>query len=266
MFLKTVPQQIGKLRFALERNDAGNLAKIAHGFKLTCSNMGAQTLADYARSLEEIGAQGHTKGANELLAAIESDLPSVIAPLLNDFATSPIANLINSEAGLASIRILLISNAPDFQLVISEALRAPAFWVDKAASGAQALEQIKHQLPDIVLLDAVTESLDGVQICRLLKTNPALADTPIVILTEAGDAAAIKNAFAAGAADFIVKPIDYPVFIHRLYFMLRASRNTAILRKSLLQLTAMAATSQMARLGYWIWHTKVSTLNSKVNI
>ena len=64
------------------------------------------------------------------------------------------------------------------------------------------------------------------------------------------------SAFAAGATDFIVKPIDYPIFIHRLYFILRVGRNTAILRNSLLQLTALTATSQMARLGYWIWHTK----------
>ena len=255
MFLEIVPREIGKLRFALERNDAGNLAKIAHSFKLSCFNLGVQPLADYARSLEEIGEQGHTKGANDLLAAMESDLPSAIAPLLNDFASSPAAKQIESQADLASIRILLISDTPDLQWVLEQALRASACLVDRAASGALALELIKHQMPDIVLLDSGTESLDSLQVCRLLKRNPALTDTPIIILLESGDIAAINNAFAVGATDFIVKPIDYPIFAHRLYFILQVSQNTAILRNSLLQLTALTATSQMARLGYWIWHT-----------
>ena len=256
MFLEIVPQEIGKLRFALASNDAGNLRKIAHDFKLSCANLGVQSLADFAMSLEEIGVQGHTKGANDLLTAMESDLPGVIAALLDDFAISPVASQTESQTELTSIRILLISDTPDFQSVIAEALRASAFLLDKAASGAEALEQIKHQLPDIVLLDAVMDSLDGLETCRLLKTNPALADTPVIILTDSGDAAAINSAFAAGATDFIVKPIDYPILIHRLSFILRAGRNTAKLRNSLLQLTALTATSQMARLGYWIWHTK----------
>ncbi|MGR8999684.1 MAG: EAL domain-containing protein [Gammaproteobacteria bacterium] len=255
MFLKIVPREIGKLRFALERNDAGNLAKIAHSFKFSCFNLGVQTLADYARSLEEIGAQGHTNGANNLLSAMESDLPSVIAPLLND-AASPFANQIESQAELTHARILLISDSPDFTSDIVEALPASAFLLDTAANGALALEYIKRQLPDIILLDTGTGGLDNLQICRLLRTSPALADTPIIIVIEAVDLAASNSAFAAGATDFIVKPIDYPIFIHRLYFILQAGRNTAALRNNLFQLTALNATSQMARLGYWIWHTK----------
>ncbi|MDD5319666.1 MAG: EAL domain-containing protein [Methylococcales bacterium] len=261
MFLQIVPREIGKLRFALESNDAGNLTKFAHSFKLSCANLGVQPLINYARSLEEIGAQGHTKGANDLLAAMESELPSVIAALLDDFARTPAG-----QAELASNRILLISDTPDFQLVIAEAFRASAFLLDKATNSSQALEHIRHRLPDIVLIDAVTGSLDALQTCRLLKTNPALADTPILILTESGDAATINSIYAAGATDFIVKLIDYPVLIQRLHFILRAGRNTAKLRKSLLQLTDLTAISQMTRLGYWIWNTRNNQFQISVHL
>ncbi len=256
MFLDIVPREIGKLRFALERHDARNLANIAHSFKLSCFNLGVQTLANYARTLEEIGEQGHTNGANNVLAAMESELPGVIAPLLNDFAASPVGDQIESQDELASIRILLINDTLGFNSDIAKSLPASAFLVDTAANGALALEKIKQQLPDIILIDAGTEGLDNLQICRLLRAYPALADTPIIILIESGDLAAINSAFATGATDFIVKPIDYPIFIHRLYFILQAGRSAAILRNSLFQLTALNATSQMARLGHWIWHTK----------
>ena len=126
----------------------------------------------------------------------------------------------------------MIDDDPDFRLITSEALRAAAFFVDEAANGTQALEKIKHQLPDIVLLDSMMEGINGFQTCRLLKTDPAMADVPIIMSTERGDSDSIIKAFDAGATDFIVKPVYYPTLIHRLYFILRASQNTAELRNS----------------------------------
>jgi diguanylate cyclase (GGDEF)-like protein len=256
MFLEIVPREIGKMRFALERNDAENLAKIAHSFKLSCFNLGVLSLANYAGHLEEIARQGHTNGANNVLAAMEFDLPSVIAPLLADIGASPTASQIESQSALASIRILLISDTPDSQSDIIKALPAPAFSVDIAANGTLAFERIKERLPDTILLDAGTGEFDSLQICRLLRTSPALSDTPIIILIEAGDVETINSALAVGATDFIIKPIDYQIFKYRLYFIVRIGRGTALLRNSLFQLTALNMASQMARLGYWIWHTE----------
>ena len=158
-----------------------------------------------------------------------------------------------------SIRILLIDDDPNFRLIASETLRAARFFVDEAANGTQALEKIKQQLPDIVILESVMEGINGFQTCRLLRTNPAMADVPIIMSTAFGDSDSINKAFDAGATDFIIKPINYQIFIHHLYFTLRASQNTAELRNSRLQLTtltALKAAQRIARFGYWTWYIK----------
>ena len=158
-----------------------------------------------------------------------------------------------------SIRILLIGDDPNFRLLASETLRAAAFIIDEATNGTQALEKIKQQLPDIVILDSVMEGINGFQTCRLLRTDPAMADVPIIMLTEPGDNDSINKAFDAGATDFIVKPINYQILIHHLYFILRVCQNTAELRNSRLQLTtstALKAAQRIARFGYWTWYIK----------
>jgi diguanylate cyclase (GGDEF)-like protein/PAS domain S-box-containing protein len=165
----------------------------------------------------------------------------------------------STDDRLPIIRILLIDDDPNFRLITSEALHASAFDVDEAANGAEALEKIKHQLPDIVLVDSMMEGINGFQTCRLLKKDPAMADVPIIMSTERGDSDSIIKAFAAGATDFIVKPVYYPILIQRLYFILRASQNTAELRNSRLQvamLTALKAAQRIARFGYWTWYIK----------
>ncbi len=158
-----------------------------------------------------------------------------------------------------AVKILLIGDNPDFRLIASETLRAAGFFVDEAANGTQALEKIKQQLPDIVILDSVMEGINGFQTCRLLRTDPVMADVPIIMSIARGDSDSINKAFAAGATDFIVKPINFQTFIHHLYFILRACQNTAELRNSRLQLTTLTllkAAQRIARFGYWTWYIK----------
>jgi len=158
-----------------------------------------------------------------------------------------------------SIRILLVDDDPDFRLIASETLRAAAFFVDEASNCTQALEKIKQQLPDIVILDSVMGGINGFQTCRLLRTDPAMADVPIIMSTALGDSDSLSKAFDAGATDFIIKPINYQTFIHHLYFILRACQNTAELRNSRLQLTtltALKAAQRIAHFGYWTWYIK----------
>jgi diguanylate cyclase (GGDEF)-like protein/PAS domain S-box-containing protein len=103
------------------------------------------------------------------------------------------------------------------------------------------------------------EGINGFQTCRLLRTDPAMVDVPIIMSTTQGDNDSINKAFDAGATDFIVKPINYQILIHHLYFILRACQNTAELRNSRLQLTtltALKAAQRIARFGYWTWYIK----------
>jgi diguanylate cyclase (GGDEF)-like protein len=255
LFLDTAPKEIALLRKAAANNDAANLASIAHNIKSSCANLGAQSLAKNAATLEAIGRQGHTENANQVLQNMENELPEVMAALCKE-SSSAIPN--NTQSTIlpqqknqpSPHRILLIDDDPGYRLITSSVLRAGQFIVDEATSGDEALKQVKKHLPDIILLDAMMANLDGFETCRLLRQIPALTDIPIIMVTGMDDMESIHKAFAVGATDFITKPINYPILIQRINFGLRTGQVTAELRNSKLQLIAA---QRIARLGYWSW-------------
>ena len=73
-------------------------------------------------------------------------------------------------------------------------------------NGASALESVKKVLPDLILLDVMMPGMDGFEVCRRLKDNPATRDIPIIFLTGMDDAGAEARGLALGAVDFIAKP------------------------------------------------------------
>ena len=62
----------------------------------------------------------------------------------------------------------------------------------------------------------------------------------------------INRSFEVGANDFVIKPLNYQILVHRLWFIIRASQNVAELRTSKIQLSAA---QRIARLGYWTWNS-----------
>ncbi|MGR9045875.1 MAG: putative bifunctional diguanylate cyclase/phosphodiesterase, partial [Gammaproteobacteria bacterium] len=146
--------------------------------------------------------------------------------------------------------ILVVDDDPNFRLITREHLINAGFYVDEAVSGNAALNKIKLQQPDLIVLDAIMDDLDGFETCKALRTHPLMADVPIVMSTGLDDIESINRAFEAGASDFIIKPPNYTVLIHHIRFLLRTSQNTADLRNSKLQL---AAAQRIAHLGFWTW-------------
>jgi diguanylate cyclase (GGDEF)-like protein len=258
MFLDSAPNDIAQLEEAVKNDDAVKLANIAHNFKSSCGNLGAQAMAKNAALLEAIGRQGNTQGAAEVLQTMANDLPAVMTALRKEISTfsattSNETEKVEPQKDQTRNRILLIDDDPGFRLITSSVLRAASFIVDAVASGPEGLNQITKQLPDIILVDANMADLDGFETCRLLKQDPALTDIPIIMATGMDDVDSINKAFEAGATDFITKPINYPILIQRINFGLRAGQVTAELRDSKLQLSAA---QRIARLGYWTWDTQ----------
>lgn len=266
MYLETAPLEVVQLTKAIEDNNATDLANIAHNFKSSCGNLGAKTLAKNAAALEAIGRQGHTEGAAEIIAEMISALPLVVEALRKEisiFSVSTSADTASIDAAdtenlkqqnvQTRNRILLIDDDPGYRLITASVLKAAAFVVDEVASGSDGIQQVKKQLPDLILLDANMPDLDGFETCRLLKQDSALTDIPIIMATGMDDVDSIHKAFEAGATDFISKPINYPILVQRVNFGLRTGQITAELRNSKLQLSAA---QRIARLGYWTWDTQ----------
>src|SRR5919198_5777689 len=106
----------------------------------------------------------------------------------------------------AKPRILIVDDDPRVRSVLIEALESEAFDVDSAGDAGTALQQVKAEMPEVVILDLRLPGLDGMEALRKLKEiAPQL---PVVILTGFGDVSSAVEAMRLGAYDFLTKPVD----------------------------------------------------------
>ncbi|WP_307753567.1 diguanylate cyclase domain-containing protein [Xanthomonas albilineans] len=108
-------------------------------------------------------------------------------------------------------RVLIVDDQPINIRALHELLR-DACEVSMALDGHRALALCREQPPDLVLLDVMMSDLDGLQVCRRLKADPATADIPVVFVTGQNAPEDEVAALEAGGADFITKPVQ-PVVV-----------------------------------------------------
>lgn len=120
--------------------------------------------------------------------------------------------------------------------IFAEVLFSQSFDVAFASDGATALEQIRQQMPDVVILDAVMPGMSGFAVCEALKADPATRDIPILFMTALTEVTDRLRGFAVGAADYLVKPFGHEELLARVktHLMLRltlralAEKNAAL--------------------------------------
>ena len=103
-------------------------------------------------------------------------------------------------------RILAIDDTPANLQVLAAAL-ALDFQVQIATSGAVGLAAAAKAPPDLILLDVMMPEMDGFEVCRQLKANPALQDIPVIFLTANSETVAEEEGLKLGAVDYITKPV-----------------------------------------------------------
>jgi DNA-binding NarL/FixJ family response regulator len=103
--------------------------------------------------------------------------------------------------------VLVVDDVPANADVVLNHLTAAGFRVLYAGSGARALKQLEHSVPDLILLDIKMPGLDGIETCRLIKQRSEWRNVPIIFITGADDLSQKLAAFEAGGVDFVSKPI-----------------------------------------------------------
>lgn len=128
-----------------------------------------------------------------------------------------------SYAGLEMTgRILIVDDVATNRIVLKVQLEAVFYNALLAASGAQALQMAVTEQPDLILLDLTLPDMTGSDVLRQLRDNPATAAIPVIVLSGSHDAAARMDALAAGADDFLTKPVANRVLMARLRNLMRA--------------------------------------------
>ena len=103
--------------------------------------------------------------------------------------------------------VLAVDDIPINLLLVQKMLARYNFTLRTAANGQQALDAVAAQKPDLILLDLMMPVVDGFEVIRRLKEDPATADINIVILSALNSNEDVVKGFSLGANDFIMKPI-----------------------------------------------------------
>jgi two-component system, cell cycle response regulator len=127
-------------------------------------------------------------------------------------------------------RVLVVDDLPANVKLLEARLSAEYFDVITATSGIQALTICERAECDLVLLDVMMPHMDGFEVCRRLKTNPATHHIPVVIVTALDQPSDRVRGLEAGADDFLTRPIAEPVLIARVRSLARLKMITDELR------------------------------------
>ena len=115
--------------------------------------------------------------------------------------------MITQNTTYAPSEILLVDDSPANLDVLSTLLNRQGYTVRTAINGALALRTIAVAPPDLILLDVIMPEMDGFEVCRRLKANPASAGIPVIFLTALDNPPSQTNSFRLiGAVDYITKP------------------------------------------------------------
>ena len=125
---------------------------------------------------------------------------------------------------LASGRILVVDDHEDNVELLRARLESWGYQVDAAHDGQQALDRVMQSPPDLILLDVMMPSLDGNEVARRVKQNPALPFIPIIMQTALDSTESKVEGLEAGADDYITKPIEFAELKARLRSMLRIKK------------------------------------------
>ncbi|MBX3450031.1 MAG: response regulator transcription factor [Planctomycetaceae bacterium] len=118
-------------------------------------------------------------------------------------------------------RILIIEDERSLQEVLQYNLEKEGFETSVASDGHEGLRKAQAAPPDVILLDLMLPVIDGLEVCRQLRTDPRTSGTRILMLTARSEEVDEIVGFNMGADDFVTKPFKIKPLIHRIKALLR---------------------------------------------
>ena len=127
--------------------------------------------------------------------------------------------------------VLIVDDEYIGRETLQSVLEGEGYELEMAENGFQAIEKAKQLLPDVILLDVMMPGMTGFEVCQRIRSDPQIAEIPIIILTALDDRESLLNALKAGADDFISKPFDRYELRARLLGITRLNRYQKLLQE-----------------------------------
>jgi len=117
--------------------------------------------------------------------------------------------------------VLVVDDDATNVVLLRHALQGAGYRVITAHDGQEAIPLTESEQPDLILMDIEMPQVNGLEACKRLKANPATASVPVIFITASGASDRVIDAFAAGGADFVTKPVKVEEVLARTSAHLR---------------------------------------------
>jgi len=119
---------------------------------------------------------------------------------------------------------LIVDDDTTVRIVMRSVLESHGIRVNDAEDGEKALQIFEKETPDIIVLDIEMPVKDGLQTCAEIRRHPKGQLIPILLSTGHDDTGTLSKGYDAGATDFVIKPLNWSIFGHRIRYMLQAAQ------------------------------------------
>jgi phosphate regulon transcriptional regulator PhoB len=125
------------------------------------------------------------------------------------------------------MEVLVVDDEADIRGLVALHLEREGFQCRAATNGVDALREVRHRRPDLVILDLMLPGLDGLEVCRRLRADPGTVGVPIIMLTAKAEEVDRVVGLEIGADDYVVKPFSPKELVARVRAVLRRNRPRA---------------------------------------
>lgn len=136
--------------------------------------------------------------------------------------------------------VLIVDDEPVNLKMLFAFLKREGFKVRLADSGAAALKVLATACPDIILLDVMMHELDGFEVCRRIKADPATADIPVIFMTALDNLEDKVTGFKVGGVDYITKPFEHVEVLARIRTHVALRRRERELQEALAEIKTLS--------------------------
>lgn len=194
----------------LDEQDIENYRIQVHALKSSSRTIGASALSDEALKLEMAAKTEDTDYIAENTERVIDEYKTLMEKL-----RSALNNSGDAEHE-ASGRVLYVDDDIMYRCLVERMLKDSFGGIATVQSGEEALDYLRHSLPEVILLDLNLGGMDGCAVLKALKSDERLCGIPVVIFTSDDDINTQVRCFKAGAADYITKPADQEILVERV--------------------------------------------------